>query len=166
MKRRSTRQKMKGLSAVASLAVGSLAGLGGIELAHEELLTGLEFIGWSFISLALLLGFLCPTTCRVTTSRRKSCRNEAYGFLFGCNRGHGHWSEKFLVRFGLKNEIRSRAGRRSELPEGDDVSLHPAPEAPPIRVSVEDTAISICSFWVGVISAAAGLVQVIVIFVH
>jgi hypothetical protein len=166
MTRRSTRQNMRDLSAVASLAAGSLVGIGGIELAHGDFVTGIELTGWALISLALLLGFLCPTTCRVTTSRGKPCRHEAYGFMFGCNRGYGHWSEKFLVRLGFRHEIRSQARRSSKVSESYDVSRLPAPEAHPIKVSVEDSAISICGFWIGLVSAAAGLVQVIAIFVH
>jgi len=38
------------------------------------------------------------------------------------------------------------------------------PEANPIRVTVEDNGLSVCGFWVGVVSAVAALIQVVTIF--
>ena len=92
MAKRSRKQRMKGLSWLLSLVVVGLAAAGIVQIRQDDALTGAELIGWAFLSLAVLSGFTWPTRCRVETSRHTACRNDAYGFLFGC-RGYGHWKE-------------------------------------------------------------------------
>ena len=42
----------------------------------------------------------------------------------------------------------------------------PASQAQPIKVAVEDSARSVFAFWIALVSALAGIIQVIVIFAH
>jgi hypothetical protein len=83
---------MKSLSWLLCLAVIGLVTFGVVRIRQNDILTGAELMGWAFIPLALLLGFTWPTRCRIETSRYTACRNDAYGFLFGC-RAYGHWKE-------------------------------------------------------------------------
>ncbi len=164
MARRSKRQNMKAVSALLALAVAGLATVGVVKIRHDYLLSGTELIGWAFVPLAILLGFTFPTTCKVKRTNRKACGNESYGFLFGCS-GHGHWTRKFLVRIGLDRGEAKPVERRQ--PKGSyALAYQPAPQSKPIRVTVEDNGLGVCGFWVGVVSAVASVIQVIVIFVH
>ena len=106
MARRSKRQKMKAASTFFSLAIIGLVIAAIAVLQHHDFLTGTELIGWALLPLAALVGFTLHTTCGVATTRRTACKNDSYGFLFGCT-GYGHWLEKFLIRLGFrKNELR------------------------------------------------------------
>lgn len=165
-RRRSIRQKMAVLSATLFAAVVVLAVVGGVKIGRHEVHAGIQLVGWSVFLLALFLGLCCPTTCKVRTARGTPCRNEAYGFLFGCNRGVGHWLEKFLVRFGLKHEIGNKSEHRSRSARSGTAIRNAVSETQSVSVSVEDSFLGICGFWVGVVSAVAGVVQVIAIFVH
>jgi hypothetical protein len=165
MAKQSRKQRMKNLSWVLSLAVVGLAAAGVVQIRQDDILTGVELIGWAFLWLALLLGFTWPTRCRVETSRHKACRNDAYGFLFGC-RGYGHWKEKFLIR------MRFRHGEmKPAQPRGPAVAqafmYQPVSESQPVKVIVEDNARSKFLFWVAVISMVVGIAQtVIAVAIH
>ena len=164
MARRSKRQNMKALSALLFLAVAGLVTAGVIKLRQDYFLTGTQLIGWAFVPLAILLGFTFPTTCKVKRTNRKACGNESYGFLFGCS-GHGHWTRKFLVRLGLDRGEAKPVERRQ--PKGSTVVFNqPVPQSKPIRVTVEESALAKCGFWVGLISGIVGLTQAIVALVH
>ena len=154
---------MKALSALLFLAVAGLVTAGVIKLRHDYPLAGIELIGWAFVPLTILLGFTYPARCKVKTGRRKPCKNDSYGFLFGCSR-YGHWKEKFLVRLGWRGEAKPVERRE---PKGSyALAYQPAPQSKPVRVTVEDNGLGVCGFWVGVVSAVASVIQVIVIFVH
>lgn len=163
MARRSKRQNMKALSALLFLAVAGLVTVGVVKIRHDYPLAGTELIGWAFVPLTILLGFTFPARCKVKTGRRKPCKNDSYGFLFGCNR-YGHWKEKFLVRLGWRGEAKPIERRQ---PKGSyALAYQPAPQSQPVRVTVEDSGLGVCGFWVGVVSAVASVIQVIIIFVH
>jgi hypothetical protein len=50
-------------------------------------------------------------------------------------------------------------------PAGDYAMMYQiSPRDQPIKVTVEDNGLGICGFWVGVVSAVAGIIQVISIF--
>jgi len=155
---------MKAASSFFSLAIIGLVIAAIAVLQHHNFLTGTELIGWALLPLAALVGFTLHTTCGVATTRRTACKNDSYGFLFGCT-GYGHWLEKFLIRLGFrKNELRQVPQRQ---PDSGQVFMHqPASQAQPIRVTVEDSARSVFAFWIALISAIAGIIQVIVIFAH
>jgi hypothetical protein len=151
---------MAGLSWLICLAVVGLAAAGVVQIRQHDILTGVELIGWAFVPLAILLGFTWPTRCRVETSRHTACRNDAYGFLFGC-RGSGHWKEKFLIRIGVRRgEMRPVQPRR---PAPAQVFMYqPFPQTRPVKVIVEDNVRSKCAFWIALVSAIAGIVQAVV----
>jgi len=151
---------MKRLSWLFCLTVAGLVLVGAVQISQNDFLTGTELIGWASISLALLLGFIWPTRCRVETSQHAACKNDAYGFLFGC-KGYGHWKEKFLIRIGLRRgETRPVQPRQ---PAAAQAFMHqPIPQSPPVRVIVEDTARSKYAFWIALASAVAGIVQAVI----
>lgn len=162
MAQRSKRKTMKALSALLFVAVACLVTVAVLKIRPHDLLTGTQLIGWAFVPLAVLLGFTWPTTCKVKTTRRKPCGNEAYGFLFGCSKTAGHWLGKFLVRLGLKRNTAKEAAERRQ-PTGSYAAMqHVAPESQPIRVTVEDNSLGLCGFWVGVVSALTGIIQIII----
>lgn len=156
MARRSRKQRMRNLSWLLSLAFLGLATAGAVQIGHDDVLTGVELMGCASLSLAILLGFTWPTRCRVETRQHKACREDAYGFLFGC-RGHGHWKEKFLIRMrrGETQPIRPRE------PAGAHAFMYqPVPQSQPMKVIVEDNARSKLGFWIALISMIAGVGQV------
>jgi hypothetical protein len=164
MAQKSRLKTMRALSVLLALAVAGLITAGAVQLRRSNLLTGAELIGWAFVPLALLLGFTCPVKCRVKTNRRKACGNYAYGLLFGCSKAAGHWKEKLLIRVGLaRGEVRPVERRR---PDGAQVFMHTAvQQSQPIRVTIEDSVKSTCAFWATIVSMAAGIIQVVAIFV-
>jgi hypothetical protein len=82
-----------------------------------------------------------------------------------CDLGHGHWTRKFLVQLGLGRGEAKPVERRQ--PKGSTVVLNqPVPQSKPIRVTVEDSTLQKCGFWVGFISGIVGLTQAIISLVH
>ena len=161
---RSKRKNMQALSGLLFLVVACLVAVAVVNIKHHDILTGTRLIAWSFVPLTLLLVFLWPTRCRVKTSRSKPCRNDAYGFLFGCNRG-GHWWKKFSVRLGFYKEPHEGPRRRSA--RGDQVVMYQVmPEGQPVRVTVEDTKLGVCGFWIGLAASVATVVQFVTLAIH
>jgi hypothetical protein len=155
---------MRTLSALLFLAVAGLVAAGVIKIRHDYLLTGTELIGWAFVPLALLLGFTWPVRCRVKTTSRKACGNWAYGFLFGCTKAAGHWTGKFLVRLGLKGDEAKPV--ESRKPAGSYAFNQPVPQSKPPKMTVEDSRLSVCASWAGVVSAVVAVIQAIIYFAH
>jgi hypothetical protein len=156
---------MRAVSAVLFLAVAGLVTAGVVEIRHDYLLTGAELIGWAFVPLALLLGFTLPVPCRVKRTNRKACGHWAYGLLFGCRRTAGHWTGKFRVRIGLGRGEAKLVERRQR--SGNTVVLNQAaPQSKPIKVTVEESALAKCGFWIGFVSGAVGIVEATIILVH
>ncbi len=165
MARRSKRQSMKAVSGLLALAVAGLVTVGVVKIRHDYLLTGTELIGWAFVPLALLLGFTLPVICRVKRTNRKACGKNAYGLLFGCTEVAGHWTGKFLARLGLRRGQVKPVERRQS--SGSTVVLNqPVPQSKPVKVTVEESALAKCGFWVGFVSGIVGITQAIVSLVH
>jgi hypothetical protein len=165
MARRSKKQKMKAASTFFFLLVIGLVGAAIAALRHDDDLIGTELIGWALLPLAVVFGFTLHTTCGVTTTRRTPCTRDSYGFLFGCT-GNGHWLKKFRFRLGFRNSEPPQVQRRQSN-SLQVVMYQPAPQAQqPMKVAVEENARSICAFWIALISAVAGIIQVIVTFAH
>ena len=165
MARRSRKKNLQALSAFLFLAVAGLVTAGVINVRDDDFLTGVQLIGWAFVPLAILLGFTWPVRCRVKTTRRTACGNNAYGLLFGCSKTVGHWTGKFLARIGLPRDDPKPVERRQSA--GNATTMYQPPslsQSQPIRVTVEDNGLGICGFWVGVVSALAGVLQVITVF--
>lgn len=160
MARRSKRKAMRDLSLLLFVAIVCLMAVAVTKLRHDDLVAASQFAGWMLALLAVLLGFVWPTRCKVKTVRRKACKNDAYGFLFGCNR-FGHFWDKFRARIGLNRETIDEVAR-GRAADGV-VSLMPAaPEPKPVRVTVENDAMGIWGFWIGVISAVTGITQIVI----
>jgi hypothetical protein len=161
MAKQSWKQRMKALSGLLLLAVAGLVAAGVVQIRHNDLLTGTELIGWALVPLAVLLGFIWPTRCRVKTTSRKACGNWAYGFLFGCNKAAGHFTGKFLVRLGLKGDEAKPV--ESRKPAGSyALSYQAAPQSKPPKMTVEDSRLSVCASWAGIVSVFLAVVQTII----
>ena len=165
MARQSRIKSMRIVSALLFLAVAGLVTAGVIKIRHDDFLTGTQLIGWALVPLALLLGFILPVRCRVKRTNRKACGNWAYGLLFGCRKTAGHRTEKFLVRIGLGRDEAKPVERRQ--PKGSTVVFNqPVPRSKPVKVTVEESALAKCGFWVGFVSGIVGLTQAIISLVH
>ena len=160
----STLKSMKALSILLSLAVAGLVTSGIVNIRHDYLLTGTELILWAFVPFALLLGFILPVRCKTLTTNRKACGNWAYGLLFGCRQGAGHWSGKFLFQLGLRRgEVRPVAPNS----KGSYTTHQPAPsQSKPMKVTVEESRLAKCGFWVGLVSGIVSIIQAVVSSVH
>jgi hypothetical protein len=158
--RKSKRKSMRTLSTLLGIAVLGFLTAAVIQYRHDDLTTAVHLLGWMFALLAVLVGFTWPTRCRVETSLRKPCRNEAYGFLFGCWRA-SHHLEKFLVRVRLERAI-TQSAQREVAARSSASTLEMPAEASAIKVSVENDAMSILGFWVGLLSAVTGIAQVVI----
>jgi hypothetical protein len=150
---------MRTLSACLSLAIACFVVATVINIRHDDFMTATHLIGWTFALLAVLVGFVWPTRCEVETSLRRPCRNEAYGFLFGCWQS-AHHLDKFLVRVRMNREI-TRSTRRGTT-ESRVSALQMPPESEPLKVSVENDVFSIMGFWIGAVSAITGIAQVVI----
>ncbi len=156
---------MKAISALLVLLVAGLIAAGAVKLRHDYYLDGTQLIGWAFVPLTLLLGFTFPTRCKVKKTNRKACGNWAYGFLFGCTKAAGHWTGKFLVRLGLKGDEAKPV--ESRKPAGSlALAYQPAPQSKQPKMTVEDSRLSVCASWAGIVSAVVAVMQTIIYFVH
>jgi hypothetical protein len=165
MARHSTLKTMKAISALLALVIVGLIVAGVAKLRHDYYLGGTQLIGWAFVPLSILLGFVWPTRCKVKKTNRKACGNWAYGFLFGCTKAASHFTGKFLVRLGLKGDEAAPVERRG--PAGSyALNYEHAPQSKSMRVTVEDTRLSVCASWAGMVSAVIAVIQAIVYFAH
>ncbi len=164
MAKKSKIQRMKSASKVFFVLFAGALATGIVFLQHRDFLTGTETIGLAFVPLVILFGFTLHTTCKVPTTRRTPCKNDSYGFLFGCT-GNGHWLAKFSSRLGFhKDEMQPVQPRQ---PDSVQVFMYqPSAQTDPLRVKVEGSARDTCGFWVGVISMIATVITVVTIFVH
>lgn len=160
MTRLSKRRNRRAASALLFLMAAGLMTLAVAKIRQHEILAGLKFGAWSFLPLALLLGFTLPVQCRVMTTRGTACGNEAYGLLFGCNRAAGHAFNKFRARLHLQSNAATPV-RHAKPVTNSTVMYQVAAEPAPLRVSIDDTALSRCGVWAGIISAVGTVAGVI-----
>lgn len=124
---------------------------------HHHSVAASKILAGTLIILTLLLTFIFPVRCRVTTTVRGTpCRRWSYGVLFGCRDIPGHWSAKFLARFN-----RNREARISSAPPTRRGEHMLAMEQQAITVTVEDGGIGTCTFWFALISTMAGVASVV-----
>lgn len=149
---RSKRKNMQALSAFLTAVFAGLIAAAVVAIKNHTYVTGLQFALWAGLPLALLLVYAFPTRCRVKTSNNRLCRNNSYGFVFGCSTG-GHWWLKAKARLGFHGEpVRYVQPRRVNYAVMYEPGL-PGPE--PVRVTVEDGGLGVCAFWVGVVGTVA-----------
>jgi hypothetical protein len=166
MARQSTIKSMRTVSALLLLAVAGLITAGTAKLRHDYFLSGTELIGWALVPLALILGFTWPVRCRAKTTSRKACGNWAYGFLFGCTKTAGHWTGKFRAQLGLKRGSEAKPVERRQPSPNTVVLNQPAPRPQTIKVTVEESALTKCGFWVGFVSGILGIIQAVISLAH
>jgi hypothetical protein len=119
---------------------------------------------WCSAPLAFILMFSWPARCRVIDwEDGHVCETIVGGFLFGCVDEAHKW-DKFFARLGLNRGAVGKLQRRyrHEQPtmmhhsrSGDE------PSSEPPLVRIDDSALSIFSCWVGIISGALTVIQVI-----
>jgi len=161
----STLRTMRALSAVLFLAFVGLVAVGVDQMRHWDILTGWKLIAWAFVPLAILLSFTWPVMCKVKTTSRKACGNWAYGLLFGCTKTAGHWHQKFAARLRLPHKEVKPVERRQ--PSGSyAMNYQPTRQPQEIRVTVEDSTLGVCGFWISAVSMVATVIGVIVAVVH
>lgn len=160
MSRMSKRKSRRLASAVLFLLTAGLMVLAVVRIIHHEILSGLQVGAWSFLPLALLLGFTLPVRCRVMTTRGTACGNEAYGLLFGCNKAAGHGFGKFRARLHLQSNAATPI-QHAKPPANVAVMYHIAPGSEPLRVVIDDTMLSRCGVWAGIVSAGATVIGII-----
>lgn len=160
----STLKTMRAISVVLFLTVAGLVFAGIDQMRHWNILTGWELVGWALVPLAVLISFILPVRCKVVRTNGLACGNWAYGLLFGCGKVASHRWKKFRARLQLpQREVKPVGGPQ---PNGSYAFNQPAPQSKPLHTTVEDGTLGVCGFWVGVVSAVASVIQVIVIFVH
>jgi hypothetical protein len=159
---RAKRRNRRALSALLVLIVVCLISVAVAQFRQHDVLTGVDLIAWSFLPLALLLLFVWPTRCRVETRSGKACLNDAYGFLFGCNR-YGHWRAKFYARLGLRNNA-ERSIQSSRSTGNYAVMYQPTTGAQPMPLKIEDSGLTVCGFWVGVCGLVVAVIQTVATF--
>ena len=104
-----------------------------------------------------------PYEMKGQETNRKACGNWAYGFLFGCTKAAGHWTGKLLVRLGLKGDEAKPV--ESRKPAGSyALAYQPPPQSKPM--TVEDSRLTVCASWAGMVSAVVAVMQAIIYFVH
>ena len=134
-------------------------------IRHSDWHTGTKYILWAFIPLAIILGFTLPVQCRVKTTRSTACGNQAYGLLFGCSMAAGHWFNKFKARLHLQSNAETPI--RHAKPAADVAVMYniTAGQAP-LKVAIDDTALSRFGVWAGIVSAVAAVAGVVITVLH
>lgn len=161
MARSSKRRNRRAASAFLFLTAVGLMAAAVMEVRQNEVLTGVQLGAWAFVPLALILGFTLPVQCRVMTTRGTACGNEAYGFLFGCNKAAGHAFNKFRARLHLQSSA-STPIRHAKPTANAAVMYQITPQPETLRVTIVDTTLSRCGVWAGIVSAVAGVAGVII----
>lgn len=161
MARSSKRKNRRAISAFLFLLTAVSIAIAVSKVRQGEAFIGVQFGAWAFLPLALLLGFTLPVQCRVMTTRGTACGNEAYGLLFGCNKAAGHWFNKFKARLYWQSNAETPI--RHAKPTTDVAVMHQiTPGQTPLKVTIDDTALSRCGVWAGIVSAVAGVAGVII----
>jgi hypothetical protein len=154
------RNRRAASAALILMAAGSVA-VTVVKVRQGEVLTGTHVAAWTFIPLALLLGFTLPVRCRVKTTRGTACGNDAYGLLFGCHTA-GHWFGKFRARLGIGKDISEQApvGKRTavmyQYPPGQQTA----------KLAIEDSALTKCGSWATLFSTVVGVVGLAATFMY
>ena len=156
---RSKSKNRRNLTAWLAVIAACLIIGASVAVQHQRFLTAFGLTAWAFVPLTLLLAFTWPTRCRVTTTKAKPCKNESYGFLFGCT-GHGHKLAKFFACLGFQKDATQQV-QRSKPANAQALMYTPARESEPIKVTVEDGFRGVCAFWLSVIATIATIVQLL-----
>jgi len=154
-----SKRKLRRLWSFVLIVVACLAALATVAAFHSGSIgSGFDYLAAAASCVAVVLAFTWPVRCRVITARRRECRNEAYGVLFGCHvRGHGFG--KFFARLGLRREPERPKVVSRQQPAA---ASHWTPaDALPIVITVAGGGAGICAFWFGLITTAAGVVSVV-----
>ena len=131
-------------------------------LRRGDIHTASVRIAWALASLSAIGLATWPTECRVISYDGEPCTTTVYGFLFGCLDDY-HWWPKFFARIGMQKDALRRIDRHKPERQREAAYQCP-PEGEPVRVKIDDDGLTLCGFWVSVVSAVAAVIQVITIF--
>ena len=161
MAKPSRRRDRQGASVLLVVFFVCLMGTAIAMLRHREFRAALILAGFACFFLSVLLTATWRTKCRVQTGRRKPCKNDAFGFVFGCSQFH-RW-DKFYARIGVGE--REPITRR-EAPREQQAASYAMPPpatqagAQPVRVTIVEGARGKRGFWLNVSAAVLGAAQV------
>jgi hypothetical protein len=157
MARRSRRKNRRILTSILALGAISAAATAVTSLRHGHASSGLKEIGIALLALGIALTLTWPTRCRVTTTKGRPCRNEAYGFLLGCPSAGDHHLAKLRIRLGWQESGLARATT-------DSGELGPTILASEsvVMLSIEQSKRDTGGFLLGLVSTVAGVASVVV----
>jgi hypothetical protein len=159
--RSSKRKNRRVISAFLFLLAAGSISIAVTKIRQDQIFIGVQFGAWAFLPLTLLLGFTLPVQCRVMTTRGTACGNEAYGLLFGCNKAAGHWFNKFKARLYWQSNAQTPIRHAKPSPDVAVMYNVTAGQAP-LKVTIDDTVLSRCGVWAGIVSAVATVAALIV----
>lgn len=160
MTQASKRHEMTTLAVWLFLTAIALVAWAVFSIHDKHAHTAVALIAWALIVVSPIPLFIWPTECKVINTRGKACMQTSFGFLFGCKRYY-HWWPKFFARLGYRRSTLKQASQHQ--PTGNTTVMHQAAlESEPIKVRVEDNALTVCGTWAGIISAATGVIGLIV----
>lgn len=125
---------------------------------------GIQSLAVASGSVVLLLAVTMPVQCRVETTRGEPCKNWSYGIFLGCGRVPSHRLAKLYKRLGWQQQaVKALTHRGRNLQRSSPAAVQSASQdRQDIFLTVADTTITKCGFWVGVVGTAAGVAGVIV----
>ena len=165
MARSSKRRNRRAATAFLLLLAAASIAVAVTKIRQGEDFPGVQFAAWAFLPLALILGFTLPVQCRVMTTRGTACGNEAYGLLFGCNKAAGHSFNKFKARLHLQSNAETPI-RHAKPGPNLAVMYNITPGQAPLKVAIDDTVLSRCGVWAGIVSAVAAVAAVAITVFH
>lgn len=124
---------------------------------HGHAGAGLKELGGALLALGIALTFTWPTRCRVVTTKRKPCKNEAYGFLLGCPQAGDHHLAKLRIRLGWQE-----AGLARATTEGGDAGPTILASESVVMLSIEQSKRDTGGFLLGLVSTMAGVASVVI----
>ena len=163
MSQAAKRHEMTSTSVALILLALCLAACAGLAISANDVQIGIVLIALALLIMSPIPLFIWPTECRVINKSGNPCKQTAYGFLFGCSYYY-HWWPKFFARLGFHTEALRQVGYHQSAANKSTTVRESAaqPQAEPPRVRIDDSALSVCGTWAGIVSAATGVIGLIV----
>jgi len=136
-----------------------LVGWAVLSLHDKDTRAAIVATAWALIFASPIPLFIWPSTCGYTNTRGRPCPEPSYGFLLGCRRYY-HWWPKLLVRIRLLKEAQRQVERHQQTRDTAIPQSASGDSVPLVRVA--DSPLSLCGAWAGIISAATGVIALII----
>lgn len=162
MSQAAKRHEMTSTSVALILLGLCLVGCAALAINTNDTQTGIVLIALALLFVSPIPLCIWPTECRVINKSGNPCKQTAYGFLFGCSYYY-HWWPKFFARLGFHREaLRQVRYHQSDANTSTALRSGPQPQSEPLRVRIDDSTLSMCGTWAGIVSAATGVITLIV----